>query len=138
LVSSCIFLSQFLNYLSNSSSVFPLIYISSSSSEILSSVCSSSLECPCIIFYVCVSFFFLRFSMPWLTSSFILLIFFLNLFMSLFMVFSVSLWCLLRAPMSSFIYFCVFSYSLFLFSCNFLSASYTFWLTLSSNISMKF
>jgi hypothetical protein len=39
-VSSCIFLSQVLNCLANSCSVFPLIAISSSSSEILSSVCS--------------------------------------------------------------------------------------------------
>jgi hypothetical protein len=72
------------------------------------------------------------------TSSLILSIFILNSFISLFMVFSVSLWCLFRAVMISLICFCVFSYSLFLLSWNFLSASYTFWSTLSSNISTKF
>jgi hypothetical protein len=39
-VSSCIFFSQVLSCLTNNSSVFPLITISCSSSEILSSVCS--------------------------------------------------------------------------------------------------
>jgi hypothetical protein len=43
-VSSCIFLSQVLSCLTNSSSVFPLITISSSSSAILSSFCSILLE----------------------------------------------------------------------------------------------
>jgi hypothetical protein len=56
-----------------------------------------------------------------------------NSFISPFIVFSVSLWCLFRVPMSSFIYFCVFSYSLFLLSWNFLSAS-----CMSSNTSTKF
>jgi hypothetical protein len=54
------------------------------------------------------------------------------------MIFSVSFWCLFRAPMISFICFCVFTYSLFLLSWNFFSASYTLWLTMSSNVSMKF
>jgi hypothetical protein len=53
-------------------------------------------------------------------------------------VFSVFLWYLSRAPMRSFICFCVFSYSLVMLFWNFLSASYTFWLTLSNNISLKF
>jgi hypothetical protein len=52
-------------------------------------------------------------------------------------VFSLSLWCLFRAPMCSLIHLCVFSYSLFFVSWNFLSASCTFWLTMSSVISMK-
>jgi hypothetical protein len=39
-VSSCIFFSQVLSCLTNSSLVFPLITISSLNSEILSSVCS--------------------------------------------------------------------------------------------------
>jgi hypothetical protein len=58
--------------------------------------------------------------------------------MFLFIVFSVSLWCLFRAPMISFICFCVYSYSLFLLSWNFLSVSCMFCLTMSSIISMKF
>jgi hypothetical protein len=57
-VSSCIFLSQVLSCLGNSSSVFPLISISSSSSEILSSACSSLLEWPYITFCISVLFFF--------------------------------------------------------------------------------
>jgi hypothetical protein len=61
-------------------------------------------------------------------------IFIFNSFISLFIVFSVSLWCLFRIHMSSFICFCVFSCSLFLLSCNFLSTSWTFWLIMCSNI----
>jgi hypothetical protein len=68
------------------------------------------------VFCISASFFFLTFSISWVTSSLILSIFVFNSFISLFIVFSVSLWCLVRAPMSSFIYFCVFSYSLFLVS----------------------
>jgi hypothetical protein len=45
-VSSCVLFSQVLSCLTNSPSVFPLIAISSSSSEILSSVCSSLLQWP--------------------------------------------------------------------------------------------
>jgi hypothetical protein len=140
-VSSCIFLSQVLSCLTNYSSVFPLIFISSSSSEKTlneSFAHSSLLEWPSILFCISVFFFFLRFSMSWVTSSLILPILVLNSFISLFMMFSVSLWYLFRAPTSSFICFCVFPYSLFLLSWNFLSASYMFWLTMSSNISMKF
>jgi hypothetical protein len=76
--------------------------------------------------------------MSWVTSSLILSIFIFNSFFSVFMVFSVSVWCLFRVHLSSFICFCVFSYSLFLLSWNFLNASCTYWLTMSSNISMKF
>jgi hypothetical protein len=78
------------------------------------------------------------FSISCVTSSLILSIFALNSFISLIVVFCVSLWHLFRAPMSSFICFCVFSYSLFFLSWNYLSASCTFWLTMSSNISMNF
>jgi hypothetical protein len=52
LVSSCIFLSQVLSCLTNSSSTFPLITMSSSSYEILSSVCSILLEWPSIFLFV--------------------------------------------------------------------------------------
>jgi hypothetical protein len=90
------------------------------------------------VFCISVSFFFLRFSISWVPSSSILSILFFNSLISLFTVFSVSLWCLFRALMSSFICFCVCSYSLFLVYWNFLSASYMFWLTMSSNIAMKF
>jgi hypothetical protein len=124
--------------LSNSSSVFPLITISSLIYEILSSACSSLLEWPSTLFCISVSLFFLRFSISKATFSLILSIFSLNSFTSLFMVFSVSFWCLFRAPMTSFICFCVFSYYLFLLSWNFLSASCTFWLTMFSIISIKF
>jgi hypothetical protein len=48
--------------LTNSSSVFPLIAISSLSSEILSSVCYILLEWPSILFCISVSFFSLRVS----------------------------------------------------------------------------
>jgi hypothetical protein len=65
-------------------------------------------------------------------------IFALNSFISLFIVIFVSVWCLFRSSMILFICFWVFSYSLFLLSWNFLSASYLFWLTMSSIISMKF
>jgi hypothetical protein len=44
LVNFCIFISQVLSCLTNNSSVFHLIFISSSSSEILLSACSSLLE----------------------------------------------------------------------------------------------
>jgi hypothetical protein len=69
-----------------------------------------------LYFYFILS---LRFSILWVTSSLILLIFTLNSSSSQFMVFSVSLLCLFRALMISFICFCVFSYSLFLFPWNF-------------------
>jgi hypothetical protein len=107
--------SQDLSCLTNNSSVFPLITISSSSSEILSSAYYSLLEWSSILFCTSVSFFFLRFSIS-RVMSFLLSIFIFNSFISLFMVFSISLWCLFRAPMISFFYFCVFSYSLFLLS----------------------
>jgi hypothetical protein len=83
------------------------------------------------VFCVSVWFFFLRFSISWVTSSLTFSIFIFNSFISLFILFSVSFWCLFRAPMSSFICSCVFSYSLFLVSWNFLSASCMFWLTVS-------
>jgi hypothetical protein len=127
-----------LSCLTNSSSVFPLISILSSSSESPSSTYSSLLEWPSIVFCISVSFFFLRFSISWVTSSLVFSIFVFNSFISLFIVFSVSLCYLFRGHLSSFICFCVFSYSLFLVSRNFLSASCTFWLTRSGNISMKF
>jgi hypothetical protein len=77
----------------------------------------------------------LRFSISWVTSSLTFSIFIFNSFISLFIVFSVSLWCLFRTPLNSFICFCVFSHSLFLVSWNFLTASYT--LTMSTIFSMK-
>jgi hypothetical protein len=80
-----------LNCLTNSSSVFPLISISSSSSEILSSTYSTLLELPFIMFCISVSFLSLRFSISWVTSSLILTIFVFNSFISPFIVLSVSL-----------------------------------------------
>jgi hypothetical protein len=96
-VSSCIVLSQILSCLTNSFSVFPLISILSSSSVSLSP------GTPFQVFYISVSLFFLRFSISWLTSSLILSIFIFNSLMCLFTVFSVSLWSLFKAPMSSFV-----------------------------------
>jgi hypothetical protein len=81
LVSSCIFLLQVLCCLSNSSSVFPLNYILSSSSESLSSICSSLLEWPCFVFQF--DSFFLRFSLSWVTPSFIFFCF--HLYLSLYL-----------------------------------------------------
>jgi hypothetical protein len=131
-VSSCIFFSQVLSCLTNSSSHFPFIIISSwSLGDSVFSLFYSAIS-------ISVSFFFLRFSILWVTFSLILSIFSLNLFISLFLVFSVSVWYLFRVPKISFICCCVFSCSLILLSWNFLSASYMFWLTTSSNISMKF
>jgi hypothetical protein len=65
------------------------------------------------VFFISVSLFFLRFSISWVTSSLILSIFVFNLFISLFLVCSVSLWCLFRAPMCSFICFCLLVFFIF-------------------------
>jgi hypothetical protein len=51
-----------LELLTNSFSVFSLISILSSCSEIQSSACSSLLEWPSIVYCISVSFFFLSFS----------------------------------------------------------------------------
>jgi hypothetical protein len=56
LMSSCIFLSQVLSCLANSSSVFSLITISSLSSDILSSAYSSLLAWPMLPWSSCPSF----------------------------------------------------------------------------------
>jgi hypothetical protein len=90
------------------------------------------------LFCISVSFFFLRFSISWVASSLILCIFVLSSFICLFIVFFISLWCLYSASIVSFICYCAFSNSLFLLSYNFLSVSCTFWLTISSIISIKF
>jgi hypothetical protein len=117
--------------------VFPLVAISSSCSEILSSVCSILLEWPSILF--CISFhsfiwgFPYRGLLPLSYYQFLSLICLSLCYGDL----SFSL-VLFRASMISFIGFCVFSCSLFLLSWKFLSASCTFWLTTSSSISMKF
>jgi hypothetical protein len=58
-VSSCIFLSQVLSCSIKSSSVFPLILISSSSTEIMSSAYSRPLKWPSFVFCISVSLFFL-------------------------------------------------------------------------------
>jgi hypothetical protein len=105
-VSSCTFFSQVLSCLTNSSSFFSLITISSLSSEILSSAYSSLLHWPFILFYISVSFFFLRFSISWVASSLISSIFILISFISLFIVYFVSLWCLCSASIFSFICSC--------------------------------
>jgi hypothetical protein len=124
-----------LSCLTNSSSVFPLISILFSSAEILSSTCSSLLDWPPLCFVFLFHSFFLRFSISWVTSFLILSIFVFNSFIILFIMFSFHFGvylCLLSFC------FCVFSYSLFLLCWNFLSASCMFWLTMSSNMSMKF
>jgi hypothetical protein len=90
------------------------------------------------LFCLSVSFFFPRFSISWVTFSLILSIFILSSFICLFIVFFVSLWCLYSACMVSFICSYAFSNSLFLLSWNFLSVFCTFYLTISSIISIKF
>jgi hypothetical protein len=70
-------------------------------------------------FCVSVSLFFLRFSISWVTSSLVLSIFIFNSVMCLFILNTVSFWYLFRAPMSTFICSCVFSYPLVLVSWNF-------------------
>jgi hypothetical protein len=90
------------------------------------------------LFCISVLFFFLRFSISWVTSSFMLSIFVLSSFISVFMVLFVSLCCLFSASMVSFICSCAFSNSLYLLSWNFFCVSYTFWLTISSILSIKF
>jgi hypothetical protein len=62
----------------------PLISVLSVSSEILSSTCSSLLEWPSTVFYVSVWFFFLRFSISWITSSLIFSNFIFNSFIYLY------------------------------------------------------
>jgi hypothetical protein len=91
-----------------------------------------------MVFHFVLHFCFILFSISWVNSSLILSIFIFKSFISLSIVFSVSLSFLFRPPMSSFVCFYVFLFSLLLVSWNFLSASWTFWLTMSSNISMKF
>jgi hypothetical protein len=82
LVSSCIFLSQLLSCLTFLQ-FFSLISILSSTSEILSSTCSSLLEWPSTVFCVSVWFFYLRFSIFLVTSSLIFFICIFNSFLSL-------------------------------------------------------
>jgi hypothetical protein len=65
LVSSYIFLSQVLSCMSNTSSVFPLISISFSSSEILCSACSSLLSVLPMCFVFLFPFFIWSFPYHW-------------------------------------------------------------------------
>jgi hypothetical protein len=46
-------------------------------------------------------------------SSLIFFIIIFNLFLSIFIVSSVSLWCLFRVPLSSFVYFCLLMFFIF-------------------------
>jgi hypothetical protein len=91
-VSYCIFFSQVLSCLTNSSSVFLLISISSSSSEILSSAWSGSLlEWPSILFCISVSFYFFEVFHIMGHLLFNIINFVLNSFVSLLMVFCFTL-----------------------------------------------
>jgi hypothetical protein len=94
------------------------------------------LEWTSTMFSVSVWFFFEVFHI--MGHSLFNSIFIFNSFIPLFILFSVLLWCLFRAPLSSCICFCVLSYSLFLVSWNFLSVSCSFWLTMSRIFSMEF
>jgi hypothetical protein len=138
LVSSCIFFSQVLSCLTNSSLVFPLITISSSSSEILCSPYCILLDCPSILFCISVLFFFSEvfhipshflFNVGYYQSEFVYL--FINRVLCFTVVF-------IQCCIVSFVCSCAFSNSLVLLSWNFLSVSCTFWLTISSIISIKF
>jgi hypothetical protein len=87
------------------------------------------------VFCISISFFFLTFSISWVTPSLILSIFSLNSFL--------YLWCSLfhfgvyLGLLWYYLFVVVFSHIIF-FVFNFLSDSCMFWLTMSSNISMKF
>jgi hypothetical protein len=133
LLSSCIFLSQLLSCLTKSSSVFSLMSILSSNSEIYLSpalVCWSGL--PLFFFIVLFltkgTFYFKDYCLI-LFSEIFYILFQLLCHISFFIVCFVSLWCLLKTSLSSFSCFCVFPSFLFVVSWNFLSASCTFWLT---------
>uniref|UniRef100_A0A8C0XJL7 GPI ethanolamine phosphate transferase 1 n=1 Tax=Castor canadensis TaxID=51338 RepID=A0A8C0XJL7_CASCN len=112
-VSSCIFFSQVLSCLINSSSVFPLITISSSSSEILSSVCSILLDWPSVLFCSSVSFFFLRFSISWVVFLLMLSIFVLSSFIRLFIVSLFHFGVLQCFYGFLYFFFCFFKFSIF-------------------------
>jgi hypothetical protein len=96
--------------------LFSLISILSSNSEILSSTCSSLLEWPSqwICLFVCLTkgtfyfqdlfdYFFLTFLVSLLNSSFIFCVVSFNSYISFFIVSFVSLCCLLKSSLSSFI-----------------------------------
>jgi hypothetical protein len=105
---------------------FSLISILSLSSKILSSTCCSLLEWPSTVFFCLTKgtknfqdfywFFFLRFSISLFSFFFIFCIVIFNSYISFFIVSFVSLWCLLKSSLSSFICFCVFSH-VFYFWC---------------------
>jgi hypothetical protein len=63
------------------------------------------------VFCISVCFLFLMFSISWVTSSLKFSIFIFNSCIYLFINFSVSLWCLFKAPTNSYlfvsVYFCV-------------------------------
>jgi hypothetical protein len=68
-----------LSCLTSSSSIFSSISILSLISEFLSSTYSSLLEWPSTVFCVSVWFFFLRFSISWVTSLYFLFSFLIHL-----------------------------------------------------------
>jgi hypothetical protein len=116
------------------------------SSEILSSTCSTLLEWPSTVFFSLTKgtfdlqdfhliLFFLRFSRS--TTPLYLMLSPLFPYLFFYSVF-VLLWCLLKSSLSSFRCFCVFTSFLFVVSWNILSASCTFWLTMSHSFSMCF
>jgi hypothetical protein len=114
---SCIFLSQLLSYLTKSSSVFSLISISSLSSEILSSTCSSLLEWPSTVFFVWLNGLFISRIYVWFFSEvfhiFVQLLFCILycylqfMYLSFYNVLCFTL--VVVEVFSEFIYFCVFS-----------------------------
>jgi hypothetical protein len=147
LASSCIFLSQLLSCLTKISSVFLLFlfylwalrfYLLLASLLEWSFTVIFVLLWGLLISRISVWFFFLRFSKSVINSSFIFCVALFNSCISLFISSFVSLWCLLRSSLSSLICFYVISCSLFLVPWNFLSASCTFWLTMSNIFSMNF
>jgi hypothetical protein len=140
--SSCIFLSQLLSCLTKSSSVF--FYNFYFIFEIWESVFHlfSLLEWPTSVFFVwlnalyfqdfCLSLF-LRFSISLFNSYFIFLPHLIH--MSLFHNVLCFTLVFIKVPLSSCIHLCVFPCSLLLVSWNVLSASCTFWLTVSYSFS---
>jgi hypothetical protein len=87
-------------------------------SESLSSTCSSLLEWSYTVLFVwlkglfiysiSVWFFFLRFSISLVNSSFIYFVVIFNVYISFCIISFVSLWCLVMSSLSSFICFCVY------------------------------
>jgi hypothetical protein len=113
-VSSCIFFSQVLSCLIVLQFSFNYHLIFEFWDSVFSLFCSAWLAFHFVLQFCFI--LFLRFSISWVALSVMFSIFALSSFISLLIVFFVSLWCLYSASMVSFISSCAFSNSLFLLS----------------------